>query len=240
MVTQPAHPWHATSQQSVVPSQVIANTTPGHQVSQLVADSVFNVAYTIEDVGPSGLSSVEMFLTEDNGQQWYRYGNDTDLQSPMQVDVQGEGTFGFAIRVRNGVGFIDPPPQPGDLPEIVVTVDRTAPLVELGVPQVRVSNSAAISLGWNVHDGQSTAVRLEWASSASGPWVPVFDWQPDRGHYEWPVNPNMPHTMHFRLLARDAAGNIGSAQTAQPVLIDMKRPKARMIGVQTTARNIGY
>jgi hypothetical protein len=70
--------------------------------------------------------------------------------------------------------------------------------------------------------------------------VPVFDWQADRGHYEWPVSANMPHTMQFRLLARDAAGNIGSAQTSQPVLIDMKRPRARMLGVQSAVQNIGY
>jgi hypothetical protein len=240
VVAHPASSWQVTAQQSVVPSPALPNTVPGHPVSQLVADSVFNVAYAIEDVGPSGLSSVEMFLTEDDGQHWFRYGNDTDMQSPMQVDVRGEGTFGFAIRVRNGVGFIDPPPQPGERPEIVVTVDRTAPVVELAMPQVRVNGNAAVSLGWNVRDGQQTAVRLEWSSSASGPWVPVFDWQADRGHYEWPVSANMPHTMQFRLLARDAAGNIGSAQTSQPVLIDMKRPRARMLGVQSAVQNIGY
>ena len=50
----------------------------------------------------------------------------------------------------------------------------------------------------------------------------------------------MPASIYFRLLARDAAGNIGSAQTSQPVLIDLKRPKARMLGVQSASQNIGY
>jgi len=235
--TPPNQPWQSAAQQ---PAMATSFTMPGQTVSQLVADPVFNVTYAVEDIGPSGVSAVEMFVTEDDGQQWFRYGNDTDLQSPMQVDVQGEGTFGFAIRVRNGVGFIDPPPQPGDRPEIVVTVDRTAPFVEIKMPQVHVSGTASVQLEWNVHESQQTAVRLEWASSATGPWVPVFDWQADRGHYEWPASPNMPHSIHFRLLARDEAGNIGSAQTAQPVLIDLKRPKARMLGVQAVSRNIGY
>ena len=138
------------------------------------------------------------------------------------------------------MGFTDPPPQPGDRPEIIVTVDRTAPIVDLAIPQIRVDGSAAVSLRWNILDGQSATVRLEWSTSASGPWVPVFDWQADRGHYDWPVSPNMPRSMLFRLLARDAAGNISSAQTSQPVLIDLKRPKARMIGVQTAIQTIGY
>jgi hypothetical protein len=233
----PNQSWQSAAQQPGVPSP---STVPGQAVSQLVANSVFNVAYVVEEVGPSGVSSVEMFVTEDDGQHWFRYGHDTDLQSPMQVDVEGEGRFGFAIRVRNGVGFIDSPPQPGDRPEIVVTVDRTAPVVEIKMPQVQVSDTVSVQLEWNVRESQHSVVRLEWASSANGPWVPVFDWQADRGHYEWPASPNMSHNIYFRLLARDEAGNIGSAQTAQPVLIDLKRPKARMLGVQSVSQSIGY
>ncbi len=236
----PVQPWRLLGQRSVMSNPDIPIALSGQPISQLVSDSVFNIAYTVEDIGPSGVSSVELFVTEDNGQQWFRYANDTDLQSPMQVDVLGEGTFGFAIRVRNGVGFIDPPPQPGDRPEIVVTVDRTAPTVELLVPHVHVNGSASVRLGWRVLDSQSTAIRLEWATTASGRWVPVFDWQADCGGYEWLVSPNMPHSLHFRLLARDAAGNIGSAQTSQPVIIDLKRPTARMIGVQPVTQPTAY
>jgi hypothetical protein len=60
---------------------------------QLVNTHVFDVDYQVEDVGPSGVSAVELFVTENGGQQWFRYGNDTDLRSPFQVDAQGEGTF---------------------------------------------------------------------------------------------------------------------------------------------------
>lgn len=229
--------------QNPYPTAVTAATpsaVPGQPLVQLVADAVFNVDYTVEDVGPSGVSSVELFVTENGGQKWFRYGNDTDMKSPMLVDVQGEGTFGFAIRVRNGVGFIDPPPQPGDAPEIVVTVDQTAPVTQLAMPEVRLQSNPLVHLEWSVQDIQATNVRLEWATSASGPWIPVFDWQPDPGRIDWPIQANSPHSVHFRLLARDTAGNIGTSQTPQPVLIDLKRPKARMIGVQPAARSIGY
>jgi len=232
-------PWQVAGQQTVV-STPSANPIPGQPVAQLVASSVFNVNYAVDDVGPSGVSAVEMFITEDNGQHWFRLPNDADLKSPMQVDVQGEGTFGFAIRVRNGVGFIDPPPQPGDQPEIVVEVDKTAPTVAMEMPRVQVNGSASVHLAWSVQDTRATQVRLEWAGSPSGPWVPVFDWQADRGQHDWPINPTWPHSLHFRLLAKDAAGNIGSAQTSQPVLVDLKRPKARMLGVQPATQNIGY
>ncbi len=232
--------WTDPSRPVTAATPSVQTSIPGQPTVQLVANAVFNVDYAVEDVGPSGVSSVELFVTENGGQKWFRYGNDTDMKSPMLVDVQGEGTFGFAIRVRNGVGFIDTPPQPGDAPEIVVTVDQTAPVTQLAVPEVRIQSNPLVHLEWNVQDVQSTNVRLEWATSTSGPWIPVFDWQQDPGRIDWPIQANSPHSVHFRLLARDAAGNIGSSQTSQPVLIDLKRPKARMIGVQPAARSIGY
>ncbi len=236
----PGISWSGTSAPAAPTAHSVPAPTPGPAAAQLVPSSAFQLDYTIEDVGPSGISSVELFITEDGGAQWFRYGNDTDVRSPMPVDVQGEGTFGFAIRVRNGVGFVDPPPQPGDPPEIVVTVDQTAPAVQLAEPQILARGSALVRLQWTVQDVHATMVRLEWSSAAAGPWNPVFDWQTDPGGFDWPVQPGSPHSIHFRLLARDAAGNIGTAQTIQPVLIDLKRPRARVIGVQRVSRSIGY
>jgi len=232
--------WSDPQRVAAVGSPSVPVPQPGQPGALLVAGSLFNVDYAVEDVGPSGVSAVELFITENGGQQWFEYGNDSDLQSPMLVDVQSDGTYGFAIRIRNGVGFIDPPPQPGEQPEIVVTVDQTAPTTQLAVPQVIVQGNALVHLEWHVQDAAQAMVRLEWATTGSGPWTPVFDWQRDPGRFEWAIQPNSPHSVHFRLLARDAVGNVGSAQTSQPVLIDLKRPKGRMLGVQPASRGIGY
>ncbi len=204
---------------------------------QLVRDRVFDLVYQLDDVGPSGVGSVELFVTEDSGKQWFRYGNDDDLRSPFQVDVQGEGVFGFAVRVRNGLGFADPPPQPGEPPAIVVAVDQTPPTVEFPQPTVSAKGDGAVNLKWNVAERYpaSAPIRLEYAASAAGPWTPLFDWQADAGSYQWPVRPGTPSALYFRLLARDAAGNVASAQTSQPVLIDLKRPTVSGLRVQTVS-----
>ncbi|MCA9063296.1 MAG: hypothetical protein KDA96_09565, partial [Planctomycetaceae bacterium] len=200
----------------------------------LVNNRVFDLAYQLQDVGPSGVGSVELFLTEDGGQQWFRYGVDSDLKSPFRVDVQGEGTFGFTIRVRNGVGFSAPPPQPGEVPEIVVTVDHTAPLIEFAQPVLQADGTASVHLAWRVADSNpaQNPVRLEFGTSPAGPWTPVFDWQPDPGGYIWSVNAATPPSLYFRVLARDAAGNVSSQQSTTPLLIDLKRPVARLLNVQ--------
>ncbi len=207
--------------------------------AELVNSQTFDIAYEVAGVGPSGVGGVDLFLTEDNGQQWFRYGEDADLQSPFQVDVMGEGTFGFAIRVRNGLGFGDPPPQPGEAPEILIAVDQTVPEINFGQPQVVAENHGSVQLNWRASDSRShvEAVRLEVSSMAAGPWTPVFDWQQDPGQYNWPIQQGTPPSVYFRVLARDAAGNVASAQTAQPVVIDQQRPTARVLRVQPTSNS---
>lgn len=205
---------------------------------QLVNNRIFDIVYELQDVGPSGVGSVDLFVTEDGGQQWFRYGQDTDLRSPFQVDVQGEGTFGFAVRVRNGLGFADAPPQPGEPPAIVVSVDQTPPVVEFPQPTLVANGNGIVTLKWSVSDSHpaATPVRLEYATSAAGPWTPLFDWQADAGSYQWPVRPGTPPALHFRLLARDAAGNVSSAQT-QPVLIDLQRPTVSGLRIQAVSQS---
>ena len=202
--------------------------------TQIVNNRVFDIAYQVEDVGPSGVSCVELFVTENNGREWFRYGNDVDLQSPFQVDSRGEGTFGFAVRVKNGLGFSEAPPQPGEFPSIVITVDQSPPTIEFAPPQVLPSGQGKIRLQWRVTDANpaTAPVRLEYSVSTAGPWNPVFDWQMDPHSFELPIQPGMPTALHFRLLARDLAGNVATAQTHQPVLIDQHRPTVKLLRVQ--------
>jgi hypothetical protein len=205
---------------------------------QVIKHHIFDLEYQVDDVGPSGVSAVELFVTEDGGQHWFTYGNDDDLRSPVLIDTRGEGTFGFAVRVRNGLGFADDPPQPGQAPEMVVVVDESLPVIELAQPTMRTDGFGTIQLSWQVRDKNpaSTPVRLEYAAAPNGPWTPVFDWQFDQSNYQWGVRPGTPTQLYFRLLARDAAGNVASAQTTQAVVVDLRRPVGRLLRVQAVSQ----
>ncbi len=98
---------------------------------RVVNSRKFQIGYKLQDVGPSGVASVELYITQDNGVTWYRYGVDDDNQSPFQVEVPRDGTYGFMLGVRSGAGLASDPPQNGDLPAIVVAVDLTAPRLEI-------------------------------------------------------------------------------------------------------------
>lgn len=209
---------------------------------QYLNNRLFDLAYEIDSVGPSGVSSVALFVTENNGKTWFKYGEDKDMKSPFKVDTRGEGTFGFAVRVRNGVGFSDPPPQPGEIPSVVVSVDQTPPALRMATPELMTRGAGVIRLVWDIQEANlaDEGVRLEYATLPEGPWSPVFDWQQNPGGFELPLDNSLPPALHFRLLARDVAGNVSTTQTAQPVLIDRNRPKARVLSVKPQSNIHGF
>ncbi|MFN9717478.1 MAG: hypothetical protein ACK58L_02225, partial [Planctomycetota bacterium] len=137
-VTRPAPVGAGQSNVSVsTPMTSSVGAAPaGVKDALIVNSSMFDIDYSVEDVGPSGVSAVELFVTEDGGQNWFRYGLDSDLKSPFSVDTLGEGTFGFAVRVRNGLGFVETPPQPGQAPDMTDPLDTSSPQIEIAPPAV--------------------------------------------------------------------------------------------------------
>lgn len=200
-----------------------------------VASTRFQIDYRLEDVGPSGISSVELFITADGGQQWWRYGEDPDRMSPFEVEVPSDGTYGFAIRAKSGVGAAHLPPRPGETPAIQVLVDQTAPSISRLTAQQGVGQQMnQITLNWSVTDAQlaDRPISLSYSGQGNGPWEPLTGWNENTSQYVWTVNQNVPHQLYFRLAARDNAGNIAYQQTQHPVLIDLSQPSAHILDIE--------
>ncbi len=199
----------------------------------------FQLGYTLGEVGPSGVSSVELFITEDNGRKWWKYGDDPDQKSPFDVEVPRDGIYGFTIRARSGAGLSIGPPLPNEPPEQVVSVDQTAPIVELlPIEQGRGANINKLRVRWKITEDHPTEmpVSLEYAASPSGPWTPITGWREDLNHtFDWMVGPGVPTQFYFRVLVRDSAGNIGKAETQQPIVVDLVQPTARIVDVEVTS-----
>jgi hypothetical protein len=212
----------------------IAQRTAGR--SRVVNSKRFQIGYKLEDVGPSGVSAVELFITQDQGEKWYKYGNDVDLQSPFEVEVPNDGTFGFAIRVRSGAGLSAEPPQQGERPPIVVVVDQTPPRAQLmPIQQGQGGAFNKLQLRWQIADENPAdrPVALYYSANAHGPWEPISGWQEDGGSFLWTVGPSVPTRLYIRLAARDAAGNITQIDTPQPVVVDLSRPSARIVDIES-------
>ena len=97
---------------------------------RFVNNTRISLNYDIKDVGPSKVSVVELWYTQD-GRNWQKYNEDTTARSPYVVTVEREGQYGFTLLAKSGVGLGDPPPRAGDPPQIWVEVDLTKPLLQL-------------------------------------------------------------------------------------------------------------
>ena len=230
-VTRNPTPTFASQQKATKPR-------PQSRLRRLVNSTRFQIDYRIDEVGPSGLSRVELFVTQNDGQKWWKYGDDSDMQSPFPVEVPGDGIYGFLLRVHSGVGLAEEPPRPGEKPTIVIGVDQTPPVLQLmPVRQGKGAELNKLMIEWQMADDNPAdePVALYYSSNPNGPWEPVSGWQANTGSYLWSVGTGVPSRIFIQVIARDAAGNVSRAETKQPILVDLTKPSARIVDVESLA-----
>jgi hypothetical protein len=209
----------------------------------LVASPRFKLQYAIDDAGPSGPATVELWITQDGGRTWIRRGDDPDRASPIEVDLGGEGTYGLCLVARSASGLGDQPPAPGDPPQSWVEVDSTSPAVQLQPPQVGTgANSGKVAIAWRASDLHLApkSVALSWRLDQPGaPWQTIADAQENAGQFIWTVPPTVPQRFHLKVEAVDSVGQRGSAETTDmgPIMVDRSRPRSRIIGLDPNARS---
>jgi hypothetical protein len=157
-----------------------------------------------------------------------------------QVEVPREGTYGFALGVRSGAGLASEPPQNGDSPAIVVTVDLTAPRLEvMPLEQGRGKNSNKLLISWKCTDDNlpEKPVSLCYSPSGQSPWLPISGPIENTGSYIWTIDPAVVPKFYLRIEARDLAGNVQSVESQQPIVIDLSRPTAKILDVESPSDN---
>lgn len=211
------------------PAQSASNPSGARRVNT----TKFNINYQVEEVGPSGVGGVDLFITEDNGGKWFLYGTDEDRQSPIAVEVPRDGQYGFALRARSGVGLAQDPPQPGDVPAINVVVDRRPPQVDL--KPLRQVNPRQIEITWTATDEAlaDLPIALSCAERPTGPWRQISSWRENDGKFTWTIDSQASQQIYVRLEVRDAAGNVARVDTPEPLLVDLTRPTARIVDVES-------
>lgn len=210
-----------------------AITSQPHVPTILVNTRRVRLNYGIKDVGPSGVSAIELWATRD-GRTWQRYSNEPPPDGPLVVHVAEEGRYGFTVVVRNGLGLASPAPVTGDAPQIWVEVDETAPAVKVTDVQVgRGADFGTISLHYTASDAHlcSKPVTVSMATTKDGPWTPVVSGLENAGKYVWRMPKDLPYQFYVRVEACDRAGNVGSDAPIEPIKVDMTRPRGTILGV---------
>ncbi|WP_146501720.1 hypothetical protein [Rubinisphaera italica] len=217
--------------QAIIPAPI--NKIEGVR-SRHVNGHQFHIDYQVAGVGPSGVGAVELFITQDNGQQWWRYGVDADLKSPMEVSVPKDGRYGFHFRIHSGVGNAEPPPQPRQKPQIDVFVDSHPPQLQLLKSyQGHGPHINQLTVQWRLHDDfpAEKPVSLYYSANVNGPWQQVDGGIQNTGTFSFELPDHAPTRMYLRMVAFDAAGNTTEQISREPLLIDLSRPTARVITI---------
>ncbi len=240
-----AFPTDAAGAPQPRPSASAANQGgPGSGASTLLVDRPrFKLQYAVDDAGPNGPATVELWITQDGGRTWIRRGEDPDRTSPIDVDLGGEGTYGICLVAKSAAGLGDQPPAPGDPPQTWVEVDASPPAVQLDPVQVGTGvNSGKIAITWRATDLHLApkSVSLSWRPDQPGAaWQPMVAGQENAGRYIWIVPQNVPPRFHVRVEAVDTVGHRGFAESTEsgPIMVDRSRPRTRIIGLDPNARS---
>jgi hypothetical protein len=189
--------------------------------------------FKVEDVGPSDVSAIEVWKTKD-GRTWQKLPKDADRKPPIVFEVEGEGRYGITLIAKSGVGLGEPPPRPGDTPQIWLEVDLTKPEVSItDVVVGRGPDSGSMTITWTARDANLARqpITLLYATKSEGPWLPIVKNIENTGRYVWRMQTDVPFEFFVRVEAVDEAGNVGQADTRTSVKVDLALPKARVIGI---------
>jgi len=221
----------------------------------------FDLAYEVEQKGPSGISRVDLWATRDEGRTWQRWSQHDGRETPIRValDLPGnrklEGAYGFRLVPVSGAGLSDSAPTAGDAPEMRVIVDVTPPVIELFQPSSDPHALDTLVIPWRAADDNfgDDPITIEWSEHPNGPWKPVTGGPadavvpvanvvggpiarlPNTGRFAWRVPATLPtHKVYLKVIARDQAGNTSEVTTPSPILVDLAKPRARIQGILPT------
>ena len=213
-----------------MPSRQIINTTRA------------SLAYQIDQVGPSGIGKVEVWVTVDQGHSWQRVCEDAGRRSVApaagptprhaEFELPGDGVYGVRIVVTNGNGFGGRTPIAGDQPQCWIEVDTACPVVALREIEP-VSNGSTIDVRWMVSDKNLGAepINVYYATRKEGPWLALAKNLKNDGLYRWQFPRDAGGQFFFRVEATDLAGNTARGETTTAVMLDLTEPRASVIGV---------
>lgn len=204
----------------------------GSPLMRLVNTKRITLNFEIKDVGPSGLSTVELWYTQDC-KDWKKYDAPTQAQAYV-IEVDEEGMYGFTLVARSGLGLGKEPPAPGDQPAVWVIVDLTRPDVQLTeVTPPTSARNQTVTIGWKATDKNlgRGAINLAYAEKEDGPWKPIASNVENTGKYVWQVPQGLPRFL-VRVEAADLAGNVARVQSSRPILLDNSRPEVLITNVE--------
>lgn len=213
----------------------VDRTSPEPAADRVVNSATFEVEYDVQSVGRYGVARVALWGSRDGGQTWRSYAVDDDNRSPIRVTTPGGGVYGFRLVIDGANGATAPKPQSGDPPEITVQVDLVKPTAELLAASLGPDHlSDHLLIRWSAADTNllPRPIGLFYSTYADGPWSTAATDLENTGQFAWRIERHIPERFFLRLEARDLAGNVTSATTPTPIVLNRPQPQGRLKNVR--------
>lgn len=180
---------------------------------------------------------VELWYTRDGGVTWQQAGIDTDATSPIDVSLPAAGLYGFRLEIVPDLPDAGGGPRSGDVPETWVGVDDEPPQVEIAqVTPAKTGEPGGMLIRYACRDHllAPRSTKIAYSPHPSGPWSTIAEGLDAQGEHRWQPERTTPARVFLRIEATDAAGNVGSATTAEPSTV----ATARVVGRLRTVREL--
>lgn len=213
-------------------------TLPTGERPRMTRSKRFNLDYSVDAVGPAGVEKVELWVTRNGGLDWDLGWVDEDRTSPLLVEVEEEGVYGFRLVIVGKNGLASQSPGPGDLADLWIGVDSTQPTVEItSAVYGDEEHAGQLEIRWNAADVHlaNRPITLSFSDQQDGPWTTIAASLPNTGQYYWRVDSRVPAQFYLRIQARDEAGNVAVHHLNEPLQSAGLSPKASIRGFAPAA-----
>lgn len=193
----------------------------------------FSLDYSADALGGTLLSEVELWGTEDQGQNWQKWGTDPDRTSPFDVRVGNDGLFGFRMVIVGQDGQVVGQPKSGDTADVWIYVDSEAPTCKITrAVYGEGSDKGMLVIDYHCIDSQlaDQPISLYYSTHRDGPWTEFASGIKNTGLYLWKVDPNVPNQVFLKLEVVDKAGNTAEHRMDLPIDIRGLAPRGRIQG----------
>lgn len=232
--TSPKEPKAAAQEDKPTTGTPAASTSlPAGERPRMTTSKRFNLDYSVDAVGPAGVEKVELWVTRNGGRDWDLGWVDEDRESPLLVEVENEGIYGFRVVIVGKNGLASQTPRSGDLADLWVGVDTTKPVAQITSAEYGSGAYAGqLDIRWTAVDDHlgNRPVTLSFSEKPDGPWTAIASGLPNTGQYLWRVDSRVPAQFYLRLEVRDEAGNTAVHRLEEPLQSAGLTPKGSVRG----------
>jgi hypothetical protein len=209
----------------------------------------FDVDYTIQRMGRSGIQAAHLFVLRNQG-NWElvkRYPvkvmpGDKDQTLSLPYEAKEEGSYGFYVIPESGAGKRAEDPKKDDPPLVWVVVDTKEPYVKITGVEVKPGGNRGplVEITWEAADPNlmPQPVSLEWSSDKNATKWNEIKYRLDNipggttGRYTWEVPDENLWKFWVRARAVDKASNTGEYLWPTEVIVDLEKPSAGIVKVR--------